>query len=112
MTGDQIVFLSATFVLILGTSVLAQFHWLPRGKFGQTLVFIAGSASMISLRLAKLPPSWFDASASSFTLALTLSASAFLGRTDEERSFRVPFLLGIGLSLLIINIIAFAEAHL
>ncbi len=106
MTGDQVVFIAAAFILILGISVLAQFHWLPGGKPGMVLVFAAGAAAFVALYLAGLPPSWFEGGKVGFGLALSFLLGAFIGAGGEVRAFRLPFLLSMGLVLLIANVIA------
>jgi len=112
MTGDQIVFLSAAFVAILSVTLLAQFKWLPGGRAGAVIVFAAGVLAVVALRLANLPPKWFSASAPSFALAASFLVGAFVHRTGEGRSFGLPLLLGMGLSLFVANVVALIAQHL
>ena len=106
MRGDQIVFLGAAFILILGISLAAQFRWLGGGKVQRVVVFIAGVGSIAALWLAGLPPAWFAGQKTGFGIALSLGAGAFLGRTAEEKAFAFPFLFGMGLTLLVANVVA------
>jgi hypothetical protein len=69
MTFAQAVWIAATFVIILGAAAAAQFGWLPRSRARFPLVFIAGCAAVISLRLAAIPPSWFAGSLTGFGCA-------------------------------------------
>ena len=112
MSGDQVTFVAAAFVILIAITLAAQFKWLPEGRVKFILVLISGVAVILALRLAQLPPSWFSGSAASFGLALSLSAGAFLGRSADERSFGLPLLLGMGGSLLVLNIIELISKRL
>lgn len=105
MSGEQIFFVAAAFVILALITAAAQFRWLPSGRTKTVLVFLAGVAVVLSLRFAQLPPAWFSASKSAFALALSLTAGAFLGRSTEERSFAFPLLFGMGLTLLGANVV-------
>ena len=111
MSPAQILFLAITFVLILGIGVAAQLKWLPEGKAKTVIIFIAGAGAMLSLRLSGLPPAWFEGSKTGFGIGLTFLVSAFLGRTLEERAFGYPFFLGLGLVMLIANVIEAIRVH-
>lgn len=108
MSTEQVVFVAAAFAILLAITLAAQFRWLKEGRVKTALVLLAGIAVVVSLRLAELPPSWFDGTKTGFVLGLTLTAGAFLGRSADERSFRRPLLLGMGGTLLAANAIAFA----
>lgn len=105
MTGTQIFFVALTFVIIAVITAIAQFKWLNDGPAKTTLTLLSGIAVVVSLRIADLPPTWFSASKTAFALGLTLTAGAFLGRTAEERSFRFPLLLGMGVTLVVANLV-------
>jgi uncharacterized membrane protein SirB2 len=105
MTGTQIFFVALSFVIIAAITAIAQFKWLNDGPVKTTLTLLSGVAVILSLRIAELPPAWFSASKTAFVLALSLTAGAFLGRTAEERSFAFPFLLGLGVTLLVANLV-------
>lgn len=105
MTGLQISAIASAFVVLLGVAGLAQMGWLPAGKPRIVVVFAAGVVVSLSLGLAGIPPKWFSGSKEGFGFAtsLTLGAFAYLGR--KERGFGLPLLLGMGLTLLVWNIV-------
>jgi hypothetical protein len=105
VSGDQIVFLSVTFVLILGSALAAQFGWLPRGKVGFVLAFIAGAGSVLGLWLAGIPPTWFEGGKTGFGLALSLALGAFVTK-GEEKPYGFPLMSGMALTLLAANVAA------
>jgi len=105
MSNDQLVFIAATFIIILFATLAAQFHWLPEGMFKTIVLFVAGVASMLSLLLANVPPKWFSGSKDGFLMALTFAAMGFVARAGEARAFGLPMLLGMSLTLLVANVI-------
>lgn len=106
MTNEQMVHVVLAIALILVIALLAQFKWLPRGKPKLVLVFLAGSAAMGLLWIAELPPTWFSASKEGFGLSVSFLIGSMLGSSNpEEVTFRRPFFLGIGLTLLIANLV-------
>ena len=102
MTERQIVFISITFVLVLGSALAAQFRWLPRGKAGFAIVFLAGVGSVAALWLAGIPPSWFEGERTGFGLALSLALGAFV---SKEKIYGLPMLGGMALTLLVANVV-------
>jgi hypothetical protein len=98
VTERQIVFISITFVLVLGSALAAQFRWLPRGKAGFAIVFLAGVGSVAALWLAGIPPSWFEGERTGFGLAL----GAFV---SKEKIYGLPMLGGMALTLLVANVV-------
>lgn len=109
MTRAQIVFVAAAFATLIAITVAVQFRWLKDGAVKTALVLIAGISITLSLRLAELPPSWFEGSKTGFGLGLGMTAGAFLGKSAEEKSFRFPLFLGMGGTLLAANVVAFLE---
>jgi len=107
MSGEQIFFVASAFVILLGVTAMAQFRWLRDGRAKTTILILSGIAVIASLRIAGLPPSWFEGSKAGFAIALGFLAGAFPGKTGEERSFGQPLLLGLGGTLLAVNVIAF-----
>jgi hypothetical protein len=105
MTGLQIGTLTAALVILLGVAGLAQLGWLPRGKGRTAVVFAAGVAVSLSLGIAGLPPLWFSGSKAAFGMAASFTLGAFAFSAGEERSFGLPLLLGMGLTLLLFNIV-------
>ena len=106
MSEGQIVFVSAALVILITVTMAVQFRWLPQGRAKTIVVFLAGMATVVSLRIAALPPDWFSGSKSGFAIALGLALSAFVLRGVEERSFGFPLLMGMASTLLIANAIA------
>ena len=80
-------------------------EWLPRGKPKTVIIFTAGVATILCLRLAALPPAWFDGAKTGFALAFTLMLSSILGKTEDERSFGFPLLFGMGITLFVANVV-------
>ena len=103
MTGDQMFFLGVAFVVIAVITLVAQFKWLRDGRVKTTLVFLSGVMAMVALRIAGLPPTWFFGSKTGFALGLSLAVSGLVARAGEERSFGLPFLTGLGGTLVVIN---------
>jgi hypothetical protein len=102
MTDLQMVTLAVAFVVLLGVAGLAQLGWLPAGKPKTVVVFVAGVAVSLSLAAGGLPPLWFSGSKAAFGFAASLTLGAFTFR-QAERSFGLPLLLGMGLTLLALN---------
>jgi hypothetical protein len=109
MTTQQVVAFAGCLVLILGIAVAAQLKWLGSGRTKAVVVFLASAGAIFSLAMGGLPPWWFSGSKGAFGLAGSLLVSAFLGRTEEERSFGKPFFLGLGLTLLALNVVQMAK---
>jgi len=110
-TTDQMVFVAATFLIIAAITAAAQFGWLGKGRVGRALTFAAGCAAVLCLRLADLPPSWFDGTWEGFGMAITFLLMAFVSDKGEERSFGRPLLNGMGLVTLGANVVAFVMEH-
>ena len=108
MTDSQLFFVAAAFVILFAITLAVQFRWLKDGAVKTAVVLAAGVAITLSLRIAELPPSWFEGSKTGFGLGLALAVGAFIGKSAEERSFRFPLLLGMGVTMLIANALAFA----
>ena len=106
MTDAQMFFSIASIVLILVLALLAQFKWLPGGKPKFVILFLGGFVAMALLLIAEVPPSWFSASTEGFGLALSFTVGGLLPSTNQEEvTFRRPFFLGIGLTLLVANLV-------
>jgi hypothetical protein len=105
MTVMQWVCFLTTLLIILGVAGLAQLGWLPSGTARTVIVLAAGVSAGLSLRLANLPPAWFSGSKGAFGVAVMITLGAFVYRTPEERAFGVPLHLGMGLTLLVANIV-------
>jgi hypothetical protein len=111
MNKDQIVFVGAAFVFIALIALAAQFKWLPDGRRKTVLIFIAGTATALSLWLADMPPAWFSASRTGFGMTLFFLLSSIVGKTREETSFGMPLMLGMGLTMLVANVLRLVKDH-
>ncbi len=109
--GDQVVFLAFAFVILLGITLAAQFRWFGNGKVKTVLVFRASRPSLLSVWL-DCRPSWFSGSAAGFGVAVSFGLGAFVFRTAEEKAFGLPLLLGMGLTLLLANVVELISRHL
>lgn len=105
MTGMQWGCFLTTLAIVLGVAVLAQLGWLPSGTARTVIVFVAGVAASLSLRMGGLPPAWFSGSKGAFGIALMITLGALVYRTPEERAFGMPLHLGMGLTLFVVNIV-------
>lgn len=112
MNQDELVFIAAAFVIIAVITAAAQFKWLPRGKVGAAMIFVAGCAAILALRLAGIPPSWFAGTWAGFGMAIFFLLSGYVTHAGEERNFGLPLLLGMGLTLLAANVVQFVAKHL
>lgn len=111
MTAMQSTLVASAFVLILGIALPAQFGWI-RGALQTRAAFVCGVAAIACLWTANIPPDWFAGSREGFAIGATVSASAFLYRRADERAFGLPLLLGLGLTLLVANLVAFVRGVL
>ena len=106
MTEGQVVGFVASLVIILAITLAETFHWLPRrGKFKVVLVFLSGAAAIGSLRVTGLPPWWFDGSKEAFGLVAMFFLVAFVNTKTTDQSFTVPLCLGMGGTLLVLNVL-------
>jgi hypothetical protein len=105
MTQSELVAAAAAFLIVIVITVLAQLGWLPAGRSQTVIVFAAGVGVSVCLRIGGIPPSWFSGSKAAFGMAAFLMLGAFVYRTPAERAFGTPLHLGIGLTLLGINIV-------
>jgi peptidoglycan/LPS O-acetylase OafA/YrhL len=104
MNEGQAVLIIAAFAILALATMAAHFHWLRDGSLHQRILFfLAGAAISASLFLARIPPKWFNGSTAAFTLAASLTLGAFVGR--DARGFRLPLLLGMGGTLLVLNVL-------
>ena len=104
MNKDQLVFIAAV-------TAAAQFKWLPRGKVGATLLFIAGCAAILALRLAGVPPAWFAGGKAGFGMAVMFLLMGYVTKAGEEHAFGFPLLMGMGLTLLAANVVTLVERY-
>ena len=114
MSGDQITFVTAAFLIIAVITVFAQFRWMRPGRVQTVCVFLAGVLTIASLWAAGLPPQWFAGTKAGFSLAGSMGVGAWLARAGggDRRAFGFPLFLGLSLALLVANVLAYAKGHL
>jgi hypothetical protein len=106
MSAQQLGGFLVSLVLIFGIGVAEHLHWLPdRGKFKFVLVLVCGAAAIGTLFTTGLPPDWFDGSVGAFGIAVTMLLSAFVSYKTPHQSFGVPLFLGLGGTLLVLNVL-------
>jgi hypothetical protein len=104
MSSDQAVFIAAAFVVLALATLFAWREWLPAGKIKFAALLFAGIGIIALLWLADIPPDWFDGSGEGFALAGGFLVMSILGRHKSETSFRLPLLLGMGGTMLALNV--------
>jgi hypothetical protein len=105
VSSSQVFFVVLAFVILALITAAAQLAWLGRGRARTVLVAVAGVAVVLALRLADLPPSWFDGTKTGFGVALSLALGGFVTRGAEERGFGFPLLMSMGVGLLVVNLV-------
>jgi hypothetical protein len=112
MSRDQTVFVAAAFLVLILVTLGAHFRWLRSGRAGTTVCFAAGVSVIVALRIAGMPPVWFEGSGAGFGIALSFLAGAFVARGQEGGWFGVPLFLGLGLALGVVNAVAWGSSRL
>lgn len=106
MSESQVVLVVAAFAILAIAVLIASRQWLQPGVFSAIVYAIAGAAIILLLWRARVTLDWFHGGTWGFIIGFTLFASAFAGRTASERSFRLPFLGAMGLTMLAVNVVA------
>jgi hypothetical protein len=111
MSGSEITFVAAAFLILGGITAFAQFRWLRPGRVQTVSVFLAGAGTVAALWAAGLPPQWFAGTKAGFGLVVSLGAGAFVARArgGDARAFGFPLLSGMSLTLLVANVLTFAR---
>jgi hypothetical protein len=109
MKQDQLTFFGLSCLIVIIITLLVQFRWLRPGRVQTVLTFVAGVLMMLCLWAGNVPPTWFAASKTGWVLAISLLLSAFVLRTAEERSFGVPLLTGMALTLIAANVVTWVK---
>lgn len=112
MTGVQVGSVTTAFVILALITAAAQFGWLPAGTPRTVLVFVAGAGIVVALRVAGIPPRWFAGTKAGFGFSTSLILSGLISGGADARAFGLPLLLGMGLTLLGLNIVAFVKVHI
>jgi hypothetical protein len=107
MHGWQITGVAASFAIVIAITLFEMRRWLPaRGRFKFTLVFLAGAAIVGSLYATRIPPVWFDGGKEAFGIAVMLLLSGFVAEREAGRTFGLPLMAGMGVTLLVLNVLA------
>jgi peptidoglycan/LPS O-acetylase OafA/YrhL len=94
-------------IAIIGVvTLIATKQWLRAGPVSAALYAVAGCAIVLLMYFHDIPPWWFDGGKGGFGLCAMLLASAFVLSSRSERAFGRPLLLGMGVTLLVLNIAA------
>jgi hypothetical protein len=101
MTSPQATLIAIAFVILFTITAAVRWKWLRPGRLKTALVLLAGVLTVGALWAAGIPPRWFSGDGS--ILGAFLAMNAFLIRGTEARTFGVPLLLSMGLSLIAIN---------
>jgi hypothetical protein len=105
MSDQQVWCVVAVFAIIAAVTALEMLHWLPKGRAKFAILFAAGVSIVALLYTAGIPPDWFAGDSDGFVLAGTLLAGGFVTR-GAGKSFGLPLLSGMGLTLLLLNVLA------
>ena len=97
-TGLGPVFLLLAIIAILGIVMLMA----TKTRAPAFLYVVAGVAMIALLWTAGIPPNWFDGGWEGFGLSVFLLLWAFV----SDRKFGRPLLVGMGVTLLVLNFIA------
>jgi len=105
MTSLQAAALGGTLVIVLGIAAIVQLGWIPEGRAKTVSIFVAGVAASACLAASGLPPKWLNGTRSAFGPAIYITLGACIYRTPAEKAFGVPLHLGMGLTLLLVNVV-------
>ena len=106
--SDTMLFSGLTLVFaILGiVTLIATKEWLRRGWASRIVYGGAGCAIILVLDRMGVPPDWFDGEGEGFWIALSLLLWAFVLGKGSERTFGRPLLVGMGATLVVLNLYA------
>lgn len=105
MNHQQIWCIVATFAILAAVTALEMLHWLPKGRAKFAMLFVAGVSMVVLLYTAGIPPDWFAGDAEGFVLGGTLLVSGLV-TSGKGKSFGLPLLSGMGMTLLVLNVLA------
>lgn len=91
---------------IVGALVLAEHLGWLRGRIGFVITLIGGIAIVVVLRITGVPPDWFSGSWEAFTIAGSLIVAGLVTSVGRGRAFGLPLFLGMGATLLVLNVLA------
>ncbi len=98
--------LAAVLAIIGIVTLIATKNWLRRGWARWIVYGGAGCAIPLLMYFVEVPPDWFDGEGEGFWIALSLLLGAFVLDSDSERAFGRPLLIGMGGTLVVLNVYA------
>ena len=106
--SDTALFMMVAEVLaIIGiVTLIATKKWLRPGLLSVIVYGGAGCAVALLMYFVDVPPDWFDGGREGFGMAGMLLAWAFVLSSRSERAFGRPLLVGMGATLVVLNIYA------
>lgn len=94
-------------IAIIGVvTLIATKQWLRAGPVSAAVYAAAGCAIVLLMYFHDIPPWWFDGGKGGFGLGVTMLLSAFVLSSKSERAFGRPLFLGMGVTLLVLNVYA------
>lgn len=97
----------AAVLAILGiVTLIATKQWLRRGWASWIVYGGAGCAITLLMDFVDVPPDWFDGEGEGFWIAVSLLLWAFVLDSGSERTFGRPLLIGVGGTLVVLNLYA------
>lgn len=100
-SGLALVFAILGIVTLAGTK-----EWLRQGWVSRVVYGGAGCAIILVLFRVGVPPDWFDGGGEGFWLALSLLLWAFVLGKGSARTFGRPLLVGMAVTLVVLNLYA------
>ncbi len=107
LSDTSLVSLLLVIMAIIGiVTLIATKEWLRRGWASRIVYGGAGCAIVLLMYRADVPPDWFDGEGEGFWIALSLLLWAFVLGKGSERTFGRPLLVGMGATLVVLNLYA------
>ena len=98
--------LVAVLAIIGIVTLIATKNWLRRGWASWIVYGGAGCAIPLLMYSVNVPPDWFDGESEGFWIAVSLLLWAFVLDSRSERTFGRPLLIGMGGTLVVLNLYA------
>lgn len=106
MSDQELWCIAAVFAVIIVVTAAEMLHWLPKGRAKFVILFVAGVTAMAMMRVANIPPDWFDGSGEGFGISTMFLFWGFVSSGKDGRGFGLPLLTGMGGTLLALNFYA------
>jgi hypothetical protein len=96
----------AASMAILIVSLFAEWrNWWGNGRIRDAVLFLSGAGVIVALYLGGIPPKWFDGSSSAFWRTGWMIVPALASGLYSWKSVTFLFPLGMGLALVVVNLI-------